>query len=141
MRITLNRVTAGLLRIVLIPIILPIKLLNALTGRGKKPAYVSTIPGDPLAYDGDRPLLIAVWAGWASVWRIATEKVVEQLKEEFSGKCEFAYVECADRSVTNAYRADVVPVLILRHRGQELARFANTLEADPVRQAIAGCIA
>jgi hypothetical protein len=140
-QIKLNRFTARLLLILLTPIILPIKLINAVAGRGKRPTYVNTIEGDPLAYDGDNPILIAVWAGWASVWRAATEKVVEQLKGEFSGKCEFAYVECADRSVIDAYRADVVPVLILRHRGQELARFVNTLEAEQVRQAIADSIA
>ena len=138
MRITLNRFTAGLLLILLAPVVLPIKLLNAVTGRGRKPSYIGTIEGDPLAYAGDRPVLIAVWATWASVWRAATEQVVEQLRGEFTGKCEFAYVECVNSAVKDAYRADVVPVLILRHRGQELARFVNTLEAEQVRQAIAG---
>jgi thioredoxin-like negative regulator of GroEL len=52
-------------------------------------------------------------------------------------RCEFAYVECDSSPVKDAYRADVVPVLILRHRGQELARFVNTLEVEKVRQAIA----
>src|ERR1700733_3487679 len=116
MQIKLNRFTAGLLRILLTPVVLLIKLMNAVTGRGQKTSYTSTIDGDPLAYDGDRPVLIAVWASWASVWRAATATVVEQLKDEFSGKCEFAYVECVDRSVNDLYRADVVPVLILRHR-------------------------
>ena len=41
----------------------------------------------------------------------------------------------------DTYHADVAPVLILRHRGQELARFVNTLEAEQVRNTIAGCIA
>ncbi len=137
MRITLTRFTSGLLRVLLTPIVLPIKLLSAVTGRGKKPAYASTIAGDPLAYSGDRPVLIAVWASWAGVWRAATEQVVEQLRGEFAGSCEFAYVECDSSTIKDAYRADVVPVLILRHRGHELARFVNTLEAARVRQAIA----
>lgn len=141
MRITLNRFTSRLLLILLLPIVLPIKLLNAVTGRGKAPRYASTIEGDPLAYEGDRPLLIAVWAPWASVWGAATENVVAQLKDELSGTCEFAYVDCADRAVKDAYGADVVPVLILRHRGRELARFVNTLQADDVRKAISDCIA
>ncbi len=137
MQITLNRFTAGLILVLLAPIALPIKLINAVTGRGKKPAYVSTIGGDPLAYSGDRPLLIAVWAPWASLWRAATEQVVEQLRREFAGRCEFAYVECTTQDVKDAYHAEVVPVLILRHRGQELGRFVNTLEAEKVQQAIA----
>ena len=141
MKITLNRFTAGLLLILLSPIVLSIKIFNAVTGRGKKPAYIGTIEGDPLAYSGDRPLLIVVWASWASVWQAATEGVVQQLKDEFSGKCEFAYVECTDRAAMDAYRANVVPVLILRHRGQELARFVNTLAVEEVRKAIAGCVA
>jgi hypothetical protein len=140
MRITLNRFTAAILLILLSPIVLMIKLINATMGRGKKASYVSTIEGDPLAYDGDRPVLIAIWATWASVWKAATEKVVDQLKGEFSGECEFAYVECLGRSVQDAYRADVVPVLILRHRGKELGRFVNTLQAEEVRQAIRECV-
>jgi thioredoxin-like negative regulator of GroEL len=117
------------------------KLLSTTLRRGKERSYTSTIEGDPLAYDGDRPVLIAIWASWASVWRAATEKFVDQLKGEFSDKCEFAYVECLGRPVQHAYRADVVPVLILRHRGKELARFVNTLEVEQVRQAIAACVA
>jgi hypothetical protein len=141
LKIMLNRFIARLLLILLSPILLPIKLFNAVTGGGQKPTYIGTIEGDPLGYGGDRPLLIAVWATWASVWRAATEGVVQQLKDEFSGKCEFAYVECANRAVMDAYGANVVPVLILRHRGQELARFVNTLEVEEVRKAIAGCVA
>lgn len=137
LRITLNRFTTGLLLVLLAPVVLTIKLINAVTGRGKKPVYASTIGGDPLTYSGDRPLLIAVWAPWASVWRAATGQVVEQLRGEFAGRCEFAYVECTTKEVKDAYHAEVVPVLILRHRGQELSRFVNTLEADKVRQAIA----
>jgi hypothetical protein len=141
MRIVLNRFAARLLLILLLPIALPIKLFNWLTGRNRKPSYTSTIDGDPLTYDGERPLLIAVWATWAAVWRAATEKVVEQLKSEFSGRCEFAYVECTNRSLTEAYDANVVPVLILRHRGKEVARFVNTLDAEQARQAIERCLA
>jgi thioredoxin-like negative regulator of GroEL len=137
LRITLNRFTSGLLLVLLTPIVLPIKLLNAVTRRGKTPAYASTIAGDPLTYSGDRPVLIAIWASWAGVWRGATEQVVEQLRGEFAGRCEFGYVECNSSIVKDTYRADVVPVLILRHRGQELARFVNALEAEKVRQAIA----
>ncbi len=141
MRITLGHFTARLLLILLAPVVFSIKFLGAITGRGKKPSYIGTVEGDPLAYAGERPILIAVWATWASVWRAATEQVVEQLRAEFAGRCEFAYVECANRAVKNAYRADVVPVLILRHRGQELGRFVNTLDAEQVRQAIARSVA
>jgi Thioredoxin len=140
MRITLNRFTVNLLRIALAPIVLAINLVNAITGKGKKPSYTSTIEGDPLAYVGDRPILIAIWATWAAVWRTATEGIVDQLKGEFSGKCEFAYVECTNNSVNDAYGAKVIPVLILRHRGQEISRFVNTLDAEQVRQAIAKCL-
>jgi hypothetical protein len=140
MEITLNRFTAGLLLIALYPIVLLVRLFKAVTGGGKKLAYVGTVEGDPLAYVGDRPIIIAVWATWASVWQAATAGIVEQLKGEFSGKCEFAYVECVDRSVMDAYGASVVPVLILRLRGQDLARFVNALDAEQVRKAIRECI-
>lgn len=141
MRVPLNRLTLRVLLVVLTPIVVAIKLVNAITGRGKRPTYVGTIEGDPLAYDGDRPIVIAMWAKWAAVWRASTEKVVERLKEEFTGQCEFAYVECTGRAVTDRYGASVVPVLIVRHRGHEVARFVNALDAEPVREAIRASLA
>jgi hypothetical protein len=50
-----------------------------------------------------------------------------------------AYIECTDQAVNDAYYAKVGPILILRHRGQELARFATTPDGEQVRQAIAAC--
>jgi hypothetical protein len=140
MAIRVNRFTALVLMALLFPLVLVIGLVRLVMGR-RKPVYASTIEGDPLAYTGDRPLLIAVWAEWASVWTAATAQAVEQLRQEFAGQCEFGYVEASGRSVTDAYRAEVVPVLILRHRGAEVGRFANVLRAEEVRPAIAAAVA
>jgi hypothetical protein len=54
--------------------------------------------------------------------------------------CEFAYVE-ASRTVMQTYGAGVIPVLILRHHGKEIARFVNTLGPEDVRQAIEAAVA
>jgi len=140
MTIRSNRFAAIILMVLLFPFVLVIRLFGVCTGF-RKPTYHSTIEGDPLAYVGDKPVLIAVWADWASVWPAGTELVVEQLKVEFAGRCEFAYVEAASPQVTQAYGANVVPVLILRHRGQEIGRFVNALGVEEVRPAVAAVIA
>jgi thioredoxin-like negative regulator of GroEL len=140
MMIRLNRFTAILLMVLLYPLVLVSRLVRFLTGQ-RKPVYLGTIEGDPLAYSGEKPLLIAVWAEGAAVWTAATAEVVEQLKAEFAGRCEFAYVEAASRQVTEAYQAEVVPVLILRHHGKEIGRFVNTLGAEAVEAAIVAAIA
>ena len=135
MAIRINRFAAILLMVLLFPLVLCIRLVQFLMGH-RKSEYVGTFEGDSLAYSGENPLLIAVWAEGAAVWTAATADVVEQLKQEFAGRCEFAYVEASGRSVIDAYRVEVVPVLILRHRGTEVGRFANVLGADEVRTAI-----
>lgn len=58
MRIRLNRFTALLLLILLLPIVLPIKLYRWVTATGTKPVYQITLEGDPLAYFGERPVVV-----------------------------------------------------------------------------------
>jgi thioredoxin-like negative regulator of GroEL len=82
-----------------------------------------------------------VWADWAHIWDVATSGIVEQLRQEFAGRCEFAYVEATSRAVRDAYGAQVVPTLILRHRGADIERFVNVLRHDDVRSAIAAAVA
>lgn len=135
MAVRLNRISAFVLLCLLYPVVLVLRLVRYLTGR-RKPTYVGTIPGDPLTYDGDRPLLIAVWDESSSIWSAATADIVAQLKDEFTGRCEVAYVEASCRDIIQAFQASIVPVLILRHRGQEVDRFVNTMEIDEVRPAI-----
>jgi hypothetical protein len=136
MTIRINRIIAVVLMVLLYPIVLVIRLVRLMTCY-RKPVYVGTIDGDPLVYAGDKPVLIAVWAEGASVWTAATADVVEQLKKEFGGRCEFAYVEASSKGITETYSANIVPVLILRHRGAEVARFVNTMGSEEVRPAIA----
>ena len=122
--------------IILFPVVLVIRLLRMLTGGRKKPVYVGTIDGDPLTYMGDRPLVIAVWATSASVWKAATEQVIERLKTELAGRCEFAYVECNSTEVRERYKATVVPLVVIWHRGKEVSRFVNVLKSDEIRQSL-----
>jgi hypothetical protein len=136
MQIRINRFMAIVLMVLLFPLVLVVRLIGLLTGH-RKPEYVGTVDGDPLAYAGDKPILIAVWAEGASVWEAATAEVLEQLKNEFAGRCEFAYVEASSRAVIEAYGAKVVPVLILRYRGAEVGRFVNTMGSEEVQSAIA----
>lgn len=136
MAIRINRFMAIVLMVLLYPLVLVIRLVHLLIGH-RKPEYVGTVDGAPLEYAGDKPILIAVWAEGASVWEVATADVVEQLKKEFAGRCEFAYVEASSRAVTEAYGANIVPVLILRHRGAEVSRFVNAMGFEEIRPAIA----
>ncbi len=137
MRIRVNRVTAALLLLLLAPIVLPIRFYRWLTGKGKKPTYANTLESDPLAYAGQRPLVVSLWATWATVWSVATERIIRELQTEFADRCEFVYIEAADRSVTASFRVDVVPAVLVFHGGQEVARFINLLEADALRQCLA----
>lgn len=135
MRIRLTRHTAILLMVLLFPVVAVGRVVRALRGR-KNPALRNSIDGDPFAHIGDTPVLIALWADWAHIWVAATRGMVEQLQREFAGRCEFTYVDASAASVRTAYGVAVVPTLILRHRGAEIARFPNALKVEDVRSAI-----
>ncbi len=134
MAIVVTRVTARILLALLFPLWLALKVFWYLMGY-RKPIYVSTIDGDPLRFAGDKPLVIALWHEGLSFWD-DTAAAVEQLRAEFAGRCEFAYVEVTSRAVAEAYNSPVVPALILRHRGAEVGRFVNVMSADEVRPAV-----
>jgi thioredoxin-like negative regulator of GroEL len=140
MQIRLTRFRTIVLMILLLPFIAILRLVRILRRR-EKPIYESSIDSAPLDYVGDKPILIAVWADWAHIWDIATSGIVEQLRQEFAGRCEFAYVEATSRAVRDAYGAQVVPTLILRHHGADIERFVNVLRQDDVRSAIAAAVA
>lgn len=140
MQIRLTRFRTIILMILFVPFVAVLRLVRSLRRR-EKPVYTSSIDSEPLAYAGDNPILIAVWADWAHIWDVATSGIVEQLRHEFAGRCEFAYIEATSRAVTEAYGAQVVPTLILRHRGAEIERFVNVLKHDDVRSAIAAAVA
>ena len=136
MQLRLNRFTALLLWLALSPLVLLLWLVRLVTGRGKKRDYQSTIAGDLLAYDGERPLVIALWAEGAAVWDAATEAIITGLQAELAGRCEFAYVNCSRRADLERYQAQVVPTVVIRHRGAEVARFPNALDGAPIRAAL-----
>lgn len=139
MRVTLNRFTGRLLLFALLPIVAPIRLWKRLTGRGRPPTYTNTIDADPLAYDGPRPLVVSIWASYATVWKVATASVVEQLRREFAGRCEFMYIDGSrPQSVDARLNVDVLPAVLVFHEGREVGRFVNLLEPEEPRKLLGG---
>lgn len=136
MAIRLNRFVALLLLILLSPIMLPIWFYRWLTGSGKKPVYENTLEGDPTSYTGERPVVVALWATWASVWNTATEQIVVDLQNKFASRCEFVYVEATSRGVLEKFGADVVPTVIVLERGQEVGRFVNLLDSEELERCL-----
>jgi thioredoxin-like negative regulator of GroEL len=133
----INRFVALLLLILLSPIVLPIRLYRWLTGTGKKPVYENTLEGDPLSYTGERPVVVALWATWASVWNAATARIVVDLQKKFAGRCEFVYVEATSRGVLETYGADIVPTVLVIQNRQEVGRFVNLLDGEEFERCLA----
>ena len=139
MRITLNRFTGRLLLLALLPIVLPTRLWKRLTGRGRPPTYINTVDVDPFAYGGSRPLVVSIWASYATVWKVATANVIEQLRGEFTDKCEFMFIDGSrGASVDPRFRVDVLPAVLVFHGGREVGRFINLLDPDEPRKLIGG---
>ena len=135
MQLKLNKFTASLLLAALSPLVIAIKMFQKLSGGKtvKVAEYQNTFEGDPLDYAGDRPLVVAIWADWASLWKMATGPALERLKLEYAGCCEFAYIECKDSGIKDHFKADVLPLVILYHRGTEIARYPNLMSEDQIK--------
>lgn len=135
MMIKLNKPLAFVLLVLLTPIVLPIKLWKFIRGE-RKPFYENTIAVEPLKYSGDKPLVVAVWVTWASVWRDSTEKIIAGLKETYAGKCEFYYIEGSNRKTLAEYNVDVLPAVLVFQGGKEVGRFINMYNDDEIKTLI-----
>jgi hypothetical protein len=141
MQLKLNRFTAILLLVLLAPIVIPIRLFQWITRTAYNPQYDNSIDGDPMKYIGDKPIIIAVWAKWASLWKTITDELVSQLRSEFGDRCEFAYIEITKHAQMDELGLDVAPTVILRHNGQDIGRFPNMIDRDEIDAALTKLLA
>lgn len=141
MQLKLNRFTAIFLLVLLAPIVFPIRLFQWITGTAYNPQYDNSIDGDPMKYIGDKPIIIAVWAKWASIWKTMTDELVSQLRSEFGDRCEFAYIEITEHGQVDELGLNVAPTVILRHSGQDIARFPNMIDRDEIDAALTKLLA
>ena len=140
MRIRVNRITAVVPVVLLVPIVGILRLVRLLTGRRRRLSYKNTMQTDPKEYAGPRPVVIALWAEWAAVWTSTTADYMSRLEQEFAGRCEFVYVDASRRSVRDAFGVSGLPVLIVRHHGVEVARFAHFVWPDDLRSALVSAL-
>jgi hypothetical protein len=144
MRIKMTRSLARLLLAILAPILLLRRISDGLTGKPPKrsapldPRLLSTIRGDPFDYRGDKPVLAAIWADSSSVWKQAAFGIMKSLQAEFVDTCEFQYIEEAPGSVDLLQRCkiQVIPVILLVHRGREIDRWVKPLDGTALRAAV-----
>jgi hypothetical protein len=136
MQLKLNRFTTLLLLVFLAPVVLPIWLYQWITETAYNPQYDNSVDGDPLEYAGDKPIIISVWAKWASVWKTITDDLVSQLRAEYGDRCEFAYIEITKQIQMVELGHDVAPTVILRQKGNDIERFPNMIDRGELEAAI-----
>jgi len=94
-----------------------------------EPAIPSTYTGDPFAYDGNKTLVVAVYAPWASVWR-ATEPELAKLD---LSKYDLRLVS-ADREAELARRfgGTIVPTVYVFQNGKIVKTLPNLMRIEDV---------
>jgi hypothetical protein len=132
MRVSLTRQAARVASVILLPVVVVSKLIRRVKGDVKSHDYVSTIDCDPTTYTGPRPLVVAIWAEYASIWEI-TESIVKQMQSEFAGVCEFAFVDGGKIDVQRKYDISAVPAVLVYHRGKEVGKFINLIKPEQLR--------
>jgi hypothetical protein len=148
MRLKLRRPSARLLLLLLAPVLLTIQIRRFLTGQSPKrrgrldPDLLSTIDGDPLAYSGDQPVVVAFWSESTPVWKAAAFPALIQLQTEFGAACKFRYLEAIpDNSlIQSELEVSIIPTILVLHHGKEIARFVNVLSGGELRQVLADLV-
>jgi hypothetical protein len=144
MQVRLTRARARILLALIAPILLLIRLSRILRGKPVKragkldPHLLSSISAaDPLDYRGERPLLAAFWA-LGTNWDAGGFDALLNLQRDFAGRCEFLYVEATSESgaLRERHRIDIIPTVVLFHRGVELARAVNAFSPELLRAAL-----
>jgi len=133
MRIALTRLTARLLWLALLPLAAPIRLWRRLFGPRPR-IDAKTLSSDPFCYEGSIPLVVSIWASWATVWRVRTEQIVNNARSEFGDRCEFIYIDGTSGKVDPRLEAKVLPIVLVYHQGKEAGRFVNLIEPNRLRE-------
>ena len=88
---------------------------------------VATYDGNPEEYNGNKTLLVAVHAKWASVWRATAEVLANLDTEQYDIKLLNAD---EDRDAVKALGVDIIPTVIVFKDGAEIARLPNMMNAN-----------
>jgi hypothetical protein len=95
--------------------------------RNPVPEVNPSYDGDPASHDGDKTLLVAIYADWASVWK-ATADVLAKVDRT---KYDIKLIEAdGNREAVRKLGVDIVPTVIVYRDGKEIARLPNMMSAD-----------
>ena len=95
-----------------------------------EPSLQPTYRGDPFAYAGNKTLVVAVYAGWASVWTAATESELAKLDMEKYDLCLVSADN--DREMTKRLGADIVPTVFVFRDGKVAESFPNLMSVEAI---------
>ncbi len=88
---------------------------------------IATYDGRPEDYNGNKTLLVAVHAKWASVWRVTAE-VLANLDTK---KYDIMLINADnDSAAVKKLGVDIIPTVIVFKDGSEVTRLPNMMNVD-----------
>jgi len=108
-----------------------VALAWAITRRSTyQPSIPSTYSGDPFAYDGDKTLVVAVYAPWASVWKV-TESELAKLD---LSKHDLRLVSAdSERELSKRLGTKIVPTVFVFRDGQVVQMLPNMMRLQDLQ--------
>ncbi len=91
------------------------------------PEVYASYTGRPEDYSGDKILLVAVYADWASVWRM-TAQVLSELDPD---KYDIQLIDAnSNPEMVKSLGADIIPTVIVFQNGKETGKHPNLTSAE-----------
>jgi len=76
-------------------------------------------------------------AGWEKPWRGLSAQAWRELSREFGERVEGAVVETGkNRELATRYGLEIIPTVLVFHRGEVVARFTGTVRVTDVIEAV-----
>ena len=92
-----------------------------------QPSLQSTYDGDPFAYDGNKTLVVAVYAPWASVWKVTESELAKLNLQRYDLRLVSADSE---RELARRLGTNIVPTVFVFRDGKTLQSFPNLMRID-----------
>lgn len=94
-----------------------------------EPTIESTYQGEPMEYQGEKTLIVAVYAPWAGVWNVTEAELAKLDKTRY----DLALISADnEKERVRSLQVEIVPTVLVIRDGKILKRLPNLMSLDQI---------